>query len=102
MKELHTLNIDSSNHVFGKLPLSGGNEVHLQFSHWIGSPMDLDMEVSYDGGETWMYGGGCQGAVSAEDGIEFHFKYPGEPTHIKGSCRSEQNISSVAKIYSGE
>lgn len=103
MKELTVLSFsDSSLHKTGVLPLSGGNKITIHFSHWVGDVLDMDLEVSYDGGNTWVYGGGCLGARSEENGIEFHFTYPGDPTHLQGSFRSEKGITSTVRIFSGD
>lgn len=83
------------------LPADGGNLLKMTLSHWVGGDLDMDMEVSYDGGATWAYGGGAKGAVSAEAGIEFHFTYQLPPTHVRGSFSSDHDINSTVKILAG-
>lgn len=80
---------------------SGCDKLLLSVSHWEGEPMDLDLQVSYDGGETWVYGGGGKGVISSGDGNMFHFSYHKPPTHIKGMFRSDGKMTSMVSIAAG-
>lgn len=94
--------VSSSNFTF-QAPMPGNtNLARIVLSHWLGGTLDMDLEVSYDGGGSWEYGGGCKGAVSAEPSIEFHFTYRSNPTHIKGVFTSEDLVNSNLQVYAGD
>lgn len=83
------------------MPEDSGNLLKMTMTHWLGGTLDMDLEVSYDGGANWMYGGGAKGAVSSEAGIEFHFTYQKSPTHIRGTFSSDQDVNSTLKLLAG-
>lgn len=79
----------------------GGNALELSLSHWGGSPVDIDLDISCDGGSTWTYGGGGKGVNSTEGGIVFHFTYQVPPTHVRGSLTSESPVAANMTISAG-
>lgn len=101
MNEFYSSDVESSQFNIPETSVPGGNAVKLTLSHWLGGTLDLDIDVSYDGGVSWMYGGGGKGAYSAEAGIEFNFTYQLPPTHIRGSFMSDQPVSSTVKLFGG-
>lgn len=84
------------------IPLTQGSSIlKVAFTNWCEEvSLDIDLEVSYDGGETWMYGGGCKGAMKDpnKDGVELILSYQKEPSHIKGSVSSMNDITSLLRI----
>jgi hypothetical protein len=99
MEEFHTQEVSSDKFEVPATPVPGGNNsLELSLSHWVGEPLDIDLEVSVDGGVTWAYGGGGKGVVSSENGIRFSFTYPIHPTHVRGSFRSDQIVTSLLKM----
>lgn len=78
------------------------NALKISVSHWEnGGLLDMDLDVSYDGGQTWLYGGGCKGAVSDPSGIEFHLTYQQNPTHVKGRFSSEKEVLANLTVTAG-
>lgn len=102
MQEFYSQDVSSDKFEIPKTEVPGGNHLlELSLSHWQGDPVDVDLEVSADGGSNWFYGGGGKGIVSAEAGIAFHFTYKDHPTHIRGSFRSDSGITATIKVSAG-
>jgi hypothetical protein len=103
MQEIGSYDVSANSFRIPETPVpEGENSLKMTMSHWTGGSLDLDLEVSYDGGANWMYGGGAKGAISAEPGIEFHFTYQIPPTHVRGYFSSDQDVSSTLKFLAGK
>lgn len=101
MEEFYSQDVSSDEFYIPATPVPSGNGLHLSVSHWAGDPLDIDLDVSIDGGSSWVYGGGGNGVVSAEGGVIFHFTYKDHPTHIRGSFRSDGSVSATVKVAVG-
>lgn len=99
--EFYSQQVDSDKFDIPVIPVPVGNGLQLSLSHWTGEPVDLDLDVSTDGGATWTYGGGGKGVISAEGGVTFHFTYKEHPTHIRGSFRSDGSVTATVKVAVG-
>jgi hypothetical protein len=103
MNEFYSSEVSASQFSIPETPVpDGGTALQLSLSHWLGGNLDVDLDVSYDGGATWMYGGGGKGAISAEAGIEFNFTYQIPPTHVRGSFTSDQLVNSTVRLSVGK
>lgn len=78
---------------------AGVDKITVVIDEWSRGTVDLDIEVSYDGGKEWMYGGGCKGAVSASPSIEIHMKYGAPITNLRGRVYSDTDINSTVRIF---
>lgn len=76
------------------------SKVTVVVDAWGEHTLDMDLEVSYDGGSEWLYGGGFKGAVSASPSVQVHLQYNKPISHIRGVVSSDVEINSVVRIIS--
>lgn len=102
MQQVYLSEVSGSSFSVPMTPMPGDtNLLKVSLSGWGGEPVDMDLEVSYDGGSTWLYGGGCKGAVSHDAGIEFHMSYQLNPTHVRGFFSSQTAVNSTVTFLAG-